>query len=99
MCERFKKKNLLDEAALLEKLRIQKIRKILAMKACRQAIMVGKYLDIKKMGDLVEKLEPLRNPWICAHGRPTMRYLIDLQEMRQRHLDLSTTWRHARKPV
>ena len=49
------------------------------------------------MRTLVDRLRPLKNPWICAHGRPTMRYLVDLHEMRAKHLNFGSTWRHRRK--
>jgi len=88
LCKRAKKDSLLDNQSLLEKLRTRKVQAILALKACRNAIMVGHQLTPPKMKELVECLRPLKNPWICAHGRPTMRYLANLQEMRTKHLDL-----------
>lgn len=34
------------------------------------------------MRDLVDKLRNLKRPWICAHGRPTMRYLMNFDNLR-----------------
>lgn len=34
------------------------------------------------MRELIDHLRPLRRPWICAHGRPTMRYLLNTDNFR-----------------
>jgi|LauGreDrversion4_2_1035121.scaffolds.fasta_scaffold2244880_1 DNA mismatch repair ATPase MutL len=39
--------------------------------------MVGDVLDSQAMQDICHVLKDLKNPWVCAHGRPTMRYLFD----------------------
>lgn len=56
----------------------KKILEKLAFKACRKAVMVGTTLNCAKMRNLVDHLHDLKNPWICAHGRPTMRFLFNL---------------------
>ncbi|KYO01395.1 putative DNA mismatch repair protein PMS1 [Plasmodium gaboni] len=57
--------------------RPQKVWRILASKACRNAIMVGKSLNIYEMIKIKKKLSFLKNPWNCPHGRPTIKYLIN----------------------
>ncbi|CRH03120.1 DNA mismatch repair protein PMS1, putative [Plasmodium relictum] len=57
--------------------RPQKVWRILASKACRNAIMVGKTLNISEMIKIKKKLSVLKNPWNCPHGRPTIKYIIN----------------------
>ncbi|SBS81735.1 DNA mismatch repair protein PMS1, putative [Plasmodium malariae] len=57
--------------------RPQKVWRILASKACRNAIMVGKTLNITEMIKIKKKLSVLKNPWNCPHGRPTIKYVIN----------------------
>jgi DNA mismatch repair protein PMS2 len=51
---------------------------MLASRACRGAIMVGRALDAPAMRRLLDGMSSLRAPWTCAHGRPTMRHLAVL---------------------
>jgi hypothetical protein len=78
---------LTDEKSLIEKVRPKRLDTILALRACRKAIMVGDILTKDKMRDVVDHLQELKKPWICAHGRPTMRYLLNIDEYRQRFMD------------
>ncbi|KAK6004528.1 hypothetical protein QM012_008390 [Aureobasidium pullulans] len=55
-----------------------KVRKMLAMRACRSSIMVGKPLRENQMLKVVRNLGEMDKPWNCPHGRPTMRHLADL---------------------
>ncbi|KAI4722938.1 DNA mismatch repair protein MutL [Aureobasidium sp. EXF-10727] len=55
-----------------------KVRKMLAMRACRASIMVGKPLKENQMLKVVRNLGEMDKPWNCPHGRPTMRHLADL---------------------
>jgi DNA mismatch repair protein PMS2 len=55
-----------------------KVRKMLAMRACRSSIMVGKTLTKGQMVKVVRNLGEMDKPWNCPHGRPTMRHLADL---------------------
>jgi DNA mismatch repair protein PMS2 len=55
-----------------------KVRKMLAMRACRSSIMVGKSLRENQMLKVVRNLGEMDKPWNCPHGRPTMRHLADL---------------------
>ncbi|KAG7910594.1 hypothetical protein KL907_001485 [Ogataea polymorpha] len=60
-------------------LRPSKVRAMLAMRACRTSIMIGKPLSHKTMTSVVRNLATLDKPWNCPHGRPTMRHLIELK--------------------
>ena len=48
---------------------------MLANRACRSSIMVGRDLDNKTMSKVVTNLKTLESPWNCPHGRPTLRFL------------------------
>ncbi|ORD96627.1 PMS1 [Hepatospora eriocheir] len=50
-------------------------RKIMAEKACRESIMIGKALNTKQLEDIVRNLAYLDLPWKCPHGRPTFNIL------------------------
>ncbi|KAK5175507.1 ATP-binding mismatch repair protein [Saxophila tyrrhenica] len=58
--------------------RPKKVQKMLAMRACRSSIMVGKNLTVKQMGMVVKHMGEMGKPWNCPHGRPTMRHLAGL---------------------
>ena len=58
--------------------RPSKVRRILAMRACRSSIMVGKTLTSVQMRALVRKMGQIDKPWNCPHGRPTMRHICRL---------------------
>jgi DNA mismatch repair ATPase MutL len=60
------------EGALL---RADRIAAALASKACRSAVMIGAPLALPQMSTIVRNLAGLQKPWICAHGRPTVRLL------------------------
>ncbi len=55
-----------------------KVRKMLAMRACRSSIMIGKSLTGKQMMKVVRHMGEIEKPWNCPHGRPTMRHLVGL---------------------
>lgn len=55
-----------------------RFRALLASKACRTSIMIGKVLTSKKMQEILSNLSTLVSPWNCPHGRPTMRHLVHL---------------------
>jgi len=52
-----------------------KVWELLAMRACRGAIMIGKALRVTEMERILANLAGLSQPWNCPHGRPTMRHL------------------------
>ena len=58
--------------------RPRKVQKMLAMRACRSSIMVGKTLTLKQMQKVVRHMGEMEKPWNCPHGRPTMRHLAGL---------------------
>ena len=58
--------------------RPRKVQKMLAMRACRSSIMVGKTLTLKQMQRVVRHMGEMEKPWNCPHGRPTMRHLAGL---------------------
>lgn len=58
--------------------RPSKVRSMLAMRACRSSIMVGKTLTSGQMRKVVRHMGEMEKPWNCPHGRPTMRHLAGL---------------------
>lgn len=58
--------------------RPSRIRTMLASRACRKSIMIGDALTKKQMKKLLENMGELDHPWNCPHGRPTLRYLQNL---------------------
>ncbi|KAG7661655.1 PMS1 [[Candida] subhashii] len=70
--------NLINEQPYNNNIKCNKIRKIVAMKACRSSIMIGTSLSNFKMNQIVNNLSTLDKPWNCPHGRPTMRHLVEL---------------------
>ncbi|RPA75715.1 DNA mismatch repair protein MutL [Ascobolus immersus RN42] len=61
--------------------RPERVRRILASRACRSSVMIGKALTGREMRGIVDGLEGLEKPWNCPHGRPTMRHLCELGAM------------------
>lgn len=57
------------------KLCFDRLRNIIAGKACRTSIMIGEALDYRKMCSVVRSLSTLRSPWCCPHGRPVFKIL------------------------
>lgn len=53
----------------------ERVQSTLASKACRSAVMIGAPLSLSQMTTIVRNLAGLSKPWICAHGRPTVRLL------------------------
>jgi DNA mismatch repair protein PMS2 len=58
--------------------RPSRVRAMLASRACRSSIMIGKPLNRRTMESILEHLSGLQSPWNCPHGRPTMRHLAVL---------------------
>ncbi|EMC96566.1 hypothetical protein BAUCODRAFT_33929 [Baudoinia panamericana UAMH 10762] len=61
-----------------EILRPKKVQRMLAMRACRSSIMIGKTLMHRQMVKVVRHMGEMEKPWNCPHGRPTMRHLASL---------------------
>ncbi|EFX04708.1 DNA mismatch repair protein [Grosmannia clavigera kw1407] len=55
-----------------------KVRRMLAMRACRSSIMVGRALSHRQMAAVLAHMGHMDKPWNCPHGRPTMRHLGSL---------------------
>ena len=66
-----------------ELLRPKKVYSMLANRACRSSIMVGRTLDQKTMKKVVTNLATLESPWNCPHGRPTLRFVKKLNQPKQ----------------
>ncbi|KAF2789904.1 DNA mismatch repair protein MutL [Melanomma pulvis-pyrius CBS 109.77] len=60
--------------------RPSKVRKLLASRACRSSVMVGKTLRTVQMENIVRHMGSMDKPWSCPHGRPTMRHLFGLEK-------------------
>lgn len=72
--------------------RPSKVRKMLAMRACRSSIMIGKAMTRSQMYTLVNHMGELDKPWNCPHGRPTLRHLSRLQAWK------GVGWAHDVRP-
>jgi DNA mismatch repair protein PMS2 len=59
--------------------RPSKVRKLLASRACRSSVMIGKTLKTTRMKEIVRHMGSMDKPWSCPHGRPTMRHLFGLE--------------------
>ena len=62
----------------------RRVRAMLASRACRSSIMIGKALTRRTMERILGHLATLQSPWNCPHGRPTMRHLAVLPAAGQR---------------
>ncbi|KAF2629148.1 DNA mismatch repair protein-like protein pms1 [Macroventuria anomochaeta] len=60
--------------------RPSKVRKLLASRACRSSVMIGKTLQNMQMENIVRHMGSMDKPWSCPHGRPTMRHLYGLEK-------------------
>ncbi|KAI4958258.1 hypothetical protein J4E86_003856 [Alternaria arbusti] len=60
--------------------RPSKVRKLLASRACRSSVMIGKTLQTPRMREIVRHMGSMDKPWACPHGRPTMRHLFGLEK-------------------
>jgi DNA mismatch repair protein PMS2 len=60
--------------------RPSKVRKLLASRACRSSVMIGKTLQTPRMREIVRHMGSMDKPWSCPHGRPTMRHLFGLEK-------------------
>ncbi|KAK9808938.1 hypothetical protein WJX72_006664 [[Myrmecia] bisecta] len=58
--------------------RPSRVRAMLAVRACRSSIMIGRALNRAIMQTILVHLAALDSPWTCPHGRPTMRHLAVL---------------------
>lgn len=54
------------------------IQDLINYKSCRGAIMFGDKLSKLECEELLSQLSKCKNPFICAHGRPSLLPLVDL---------------------
>lgn len=72
------KDQVLGDNEISQILRPSRIRDMLASRACRSAVMIGKSLNPVEMQKIVTQMSTMKNPWNCPHGRPTIRHLFSL---------------------
>lgn len=72
---------ILNSPNVVKNYTLEKVKNLAATRACRKSVMIGEPLTRSQMHDIVSKMSGLQNPWICAHGRPTIRHLMDVQWM------------------
>ena len=60
--------------------------RVAATVACRMSIMAGDYITIDEANELIEQLRNTKNPFNCAHGRPSIITITnyDLEKMFKR---------------
>ncbi|KAE9049156.1 hypothetical protein PR002_g51 [Phytophthora rubi] len=73
-----------DERNLHSNIRPPVITRLLHSRACRSAIMFGDHLSTGQCKDLIEKLKTCQLPFQCAHGRPSVVPLAEIQRNRSR---------------
>lgn len=72
---------ILDSPNSVKTYTLRKTIKVAAMRACRMSVMIGQSLSWAQMRSIVSKMTNLQNPWVCAHNRPTIRHLMDIDWM------------------
>ncbi|XP_055343428.1 mismatch repair endonuclease PMS2-like [Paramacrobiotus metropolitanus] len=82
----FGKEDVMEMLHLLEdaqgiNVRPTRLLQLLASKACRKSVMIGKPLNSFEMKTIVSHMADLKEPWRCAHGRPTMRHLFNIDDL------------------
>lgn len=61
-------------------IRLPKAIAMFASRACRASVMIGTPLSRKEMINIVQQMHSVDSPWVCAHGRPTIRLVKNLNE-------------------
>lgn len=56
------------------------LKREIAYRACRSSVMIGESLTLSQMDKILSRICDLRDPWHCAHNRPTIRHLICLEQ-------------------
>lgn len=54
------------------------LKREIAYRACRSSVMIGEVLSTIQMKQLLCQMVNTKDPWHCAHNRPTIRHLIFL---------------------
>ena len=62
------------------------IKKMLGYRACRKSIMIGDKIGDSKMRMILKKLSNCQHPTICAHGRPVLRVLCNINDFKFKSL-------------
>jgi DNA mismatch repair protein PMS2 len=57
-----------------------RVRAMLASRACRSSVMIGRALTTGQMHAILAHLSNLDSPWNCPHGRPTLRHLASVPD-------------------
>lgn len=65
-------------SARAKAIRCSKLYNMLASRACRKSVMIGRALTYKQMKVVLHHMGEIDQPWNCPHGRPTMRHLHQL---------------------
>lgn len=74
--------NQIHEEGVFSSLRqLKVIQKRVASASCRHAIMFNDRLTIAQCRDLIHALSSCTSPFICAHGRPTVHPVFDMQHL------------------
>ncbi len=58
--------------------------RVLALKACHRAVRFGDALELPQAQAIVDRLGQCRLPFICAHGRPTISPVLQLDQLPER---------------
>ncbi|CAO3632457.1 unnamed protein product [Cunninghamella echinulata] len=65
-----------------EMVRCSRIRGMFASRACRKSVMIGDSLNKSQMIKIIRNMGKIDQPWNCPHGRPTMRHLMTLKDLK-----------------
>ncbi|SAM08383.1 hypothetical protein [Absidia glauca] len=65
-----------------EMVRCNRIRAMFASRACRKSVMIGDPLNRQQMTKVIRHMGEINQPWNCPHGRPTMRHLMTLTNLK-----------------
>ena len=63
--------------------------RILNYKACRGAVMFRDPLTIEECRTIIQDLGECRKPFQCAHGRPSMKAILNLDAAMQHHEEVA----------
>lgn len=74
----------IDSPHRLDTYTLSKVKTVSASVACRKSVMIGTALTWPQMESIVAKMSDLKNPWVCAHNRPTIRHLWDINWMEKK---------------
>ncbi|KAI8978896.1 hypothetical protein BDB01DRAFT_852128 [Pilobolus umbonatus] len=66
-----------------EMIRCSRIRAMFASRACHKATRIGDSLNKKQMEEIIRHMGEIDQPWNCPHGRPTMRHLLNPNDVKK----------------